>query len=701
MSVEDLFPTKEIKLIAQIETQRRQFYRPIYSIHKSWARRPGSPLRALGIAHFLNKPPFTNSKIPEEQDFYKKQNFQGKILLDPFCGGGTTLTEFNRLGLKTIGIDINPISLFTTKLELTDFNRIQFDEEVKKLTSRVGNTILSFYKTKCDVCNNLEASIMYTFWVRTIICPKCHSNEALFKYYIIGVEKRKSSTVMIICPSCEQLFYTNKKLDIMIKCPSCNQSFVPRKGNCQNKNFICKTCHAEYRLLEVIKDFQTSMGTRQIAIEYYCSECKTRGYKAITKEDIVNYQKIYDRFLELSDELLIPKQNLPTHGYNIENLKNYGFQKFTDLFNSRQLLSLGLLANEILKIENINVREYLIAAFSSSLEFHTTLCPYNYTMKQIVNIFNYQSFLVPTIFVENNVWGVEKGNGTFITYLDRIRKAKDYCKHPFEIFFKEGKIIKYKIPKESILANTSSSFDDLIGNDERNTLLLCGTSEDLQQYGLPDNSIDLIVTDPPYYDYIQYSELSNFFYVWLRLFLYPKYSDFKSEIIMSDQEVGVEKNADLFLEKLTKVFKECNRVLKDDAPFIFTFHHSSELAWELILKSVNNGNFYISTVYSVHSEFGARPIKSQDVDFFLFCRKKDFNGDSNKLSSLNQVLLIELVKKNFNFINPLSQSEWEEKFSQLLPLISQSLIIEPNIDLKLVLQQIFTNYPKKLSKDVI
>ena len=105
MTIEENFPTKSIQPIAKVEAQRRQFYRPIYSIHKSWARRPGSVFRAIGLAHFLDEPLF-NENHPAESQFYKNHSFNGKIVLDPFCGGGTSLVELNRLGVKTIGIDL-------------------------------------------------------------------------------------------------------------------------------------------------------------------------------------------------------------------------------------------------------------------------------------------------------------------------------------------------------------------------------------------------------------------------------------------------------------------------------------------------------------------------------------------------------------------------------------------------------------------
>ncbi|MHA1236495.1 MAG: DNA methyltransferase, partial [Candidatus Hodarchaeales archaeon] len=207
MPIEEYFPTKSIQPIAKIEAQRRQFYRPIYSVHKSWARRPGSTFRAIGLAHFLDEPLFDKNHL-EESQFYQTHSFEGKIALDPFCGGGTSLVELNRLGVKTIGIDLNPVAWLTTKKELDAFDVDKFNQEIQQLTKDVGNKIKQLYQTNCPECHSHKADIMYTFWVRTINCPKCDSKEDLFKYYIIGKKQRNSPETMVICPDCNHLFYS-------------------------------------------------------------------------------------------------------------------------------------------------------------------------------------------------------------------------------------------------------------------------------------------------------------------------------------------------------------------------------------------------------------------------------------------------------------------------------------------------------------
>ncbi len=121
MTIEERFPLAAIQPIAKAESQRRQFYRPIYSVHKSWARRPGATFRAIGLAHFCQDVLF-NPNRSGDGAFYQNHEFHGKIALDPFCGGGTSIVELHRLGIKTIGIDVNPIAILTTKKEMDPFD---------------------------------------------------------------------------------------------------------------------------------------------------------------------------------------------------------------------------------------------------------------------------------------------------------------------------------------------------------------------------------------------------------------------------------------------------------------------------------------------------------------------------------------------------------------------------------------------------
>lgn len=148
---------------------------------------------------------------------------------------------------------------------------------------------------------------------------------------------------------------------------------------------------------------------------------------------------------------------------------------------------------------------------------------------------------------------------------------------------------------------------------------------------IPDNSIGAIITDPPYYGNVMYSELSEFYYSWLRLALKTKYEYFQSEHVPNTAEVILNniqsKDENDFIEGLTAIFKEAGRKLKDNGIMTFTFHHQEEEAWGAVLKSVLGAGFYISAIYPVQSESSVSPHIFQKAnvryDMVVVCRKRE------------------------------------------------------------------------------
>ncbi len=109
------------------------------------------------------------------EEFYKyytnDPDTNGKVILDPFMGGGTTIVEALRLGCKVIGIDLNPVAWFIVKTEVEPVDLDNLKESFERLSSRIvgwlskalKETLLDLYKTECPSCGNKNADIIYTF----------------------------------------------------------------------------------------------------------------------------------------------------------------------------------------------------------------------------------------------------------------------------------------------------------------------------------------------------------------------------------------------------------------------------------------------------------------------------------------------------------------------------------------------------------
>jgi adenine-specific DNA methylase len=144
-----------------------------------------------------------------------------------------------------------------------------------------------------------------------------------------------------------------------------------------------------------------------------------------------------------------------------------------------------------------------------------------------------------------------------------------------------------------------------------------------------DNSIDLVATDPPYFDNLNYSRLADFFYVWLRIGLMKDYEFFRQETSAREREAVMDgvtsRTADRLVESLTNIFKECHRVLKPNRPMVFTFHHTKDWAWQGLMKAIRSGGFSVVESHFIRSEgrTGFRKSGNISYDVCIVCRKAE------------------------------------------------------------------------------
>jgi len=124
--------------------------------------------------------------------------------------------------------------------------------------------------------------------------------------------------------------------------------------------------------------------------------------------------------------------------------------------------------------------------------------------------------------------------------------------------------------------------------------------------------------------------------VWLRLALKDRYPAFEPDYSPKAREIvkndAQDKDETFFFRGLTRVFRECNRVLKDDGLFVFTFHHKETWAWKSVLQSIVEAGFYVTAVYPIHSEMktSTHLLKSRGVSYDIpfVCRKRRGDGQA-------------------------------------------------------------------------
>lgn len=620
-----------ISQLSQDETGKRQYYRPVYSIHKWWARRPGSLFRSIILlTQQRDRKLFeslSDGSISPQSEYFQTHDLSDVIVLDPFMGGGTTLVEANRLGAKVIGCDINPVSYWIVRESLKPIDLEKLDFYFHQVEQNAGEKIKSLYKTHCIHCCQ-TADGLYAFWVRYIECPHCHQKVHLYKRTLLneGLSRNKpisdSNPATVFCPACFNLCYWDGKQDCT--CSDCGHSFEPRLGTYKQGLYSCPHCNASsIPLLATLQSGQT-LKERLIAIEYWCNTCRRRLYKSPDSHDLSLLQTIQDTVEDSRDALLFPRQKI-LEGDSSVRWRLHQYTHYHQVFSPRQILAFNYLLEAILSIPEEEYRNALITVFSNSLEYNNMMTPYNYPHRKLHHLFNYHALPLTTTPVENAVWGVgDEGAGTFVNCYNRYRLAKEYCQSPFDRFKDRCGRVHTVSSKELVSANFVDNFEQLKTTD-RGALLLCGDSATLP--AIPDRSVDLVITDPPYFDNVHYSELSNFFYVWLSKLIDHPY--FASEHVPTDNEAIVnekmEKGEAEYQNLLTNVFREAHRVLKEDGKLIFTFHHTKWRAWWTLHCAITQSGFRVVDTFPVMSEYRVNPHirnkQSLDMDLVLICEK--------------------------------------------------------------------------------
>lgn len=625
--IERDFPVERLNPVALAEGNSKK---PIYQMHKWWARRLGSVFRMITLAAFAPAEVSEDTLwswfvgSPARGETECRPNLEGKIVLDPFMGGGTTVVEALRLGCRVIGVDINPVAWFVTKKEIEPVDLAELDRAFRFLEATAGEKIREFYRTTCSAGH--EADVMYYFWVKVAECEECGAAIRLWPNMELSLRDHRH---VVVCPECLQVVET-AGYDPHTACPDCGTVFDPRRGNSGRGVFRCTACGKRQRLVDAAARRGGPLRAELHALEGYCRTCG-RFFKRADEADLRRWEEARAEFERRRDDLLFPRQAIPTEGRSDPRPVNHGYTHFWHMFNERQLLCLSTLLEAILEIPDRNIRELMLLAFSDALDANNMFCKYETAWHKVSVFFGLHAYHPIERPTENNVWGTAFGRGTFVRCFEKVRRGKAYGQRPYERIDGARRSVRGE-RAEGVLVEDFSALERTPGG----ALLRCQSSEDLSL--VPDRSVDAVITDPPYFDNVQYSELADFFYVWLRLGLQadypwfePPYSERPEEIVQNERRG---KSADFFVERLGQVFAECHRVLKDDGLLAFTFHHNQTWAWEGVARLLLRAGFYVSATPVVRSE-GRSGFHSSAgnirYDCILVCRKMQEAGHTEQM----------------------------------------------------------------------
>ena len=166
LPIDDSFDENFADKIAQLETYNKHIYRPNTYLHKWWARRCGSTFRLI-----------LKSLVDDEtqRNYYAPGGLEGKIVLDPMMGGGTTVHEAIRLGANVIGADIDPIPVLQARASLSDMRLADLAQSFDQFQRSLRAQVTEYFRTSCPVCDEPVELWMMLYALR----QQCACGESL------------------------------------------------------------------------------------------------------------------------------------------------------------------------------------------------------------------------------------------------------------------------------------------------------------------------------------------------------------------------------------------------------------------------------------------------------------------------------------------------------------------------------------------
>lgn len=490
-------------------------------------------------------------------------------------------------------------------------------------------------------------------------CPHCDAAVAP-KPKESKTVRKKVPLVVLLCPECRAVWQWRGPLpETPVACPSCRHEYEPLCGNVpEDGKYRCR-CGHQGRIIDSIralpegKRLPVRPFAQQALFKPKPSRAGTRGphqpalfpgtspsavvqlrfdwsadlealglvlpknarfFKRFTPSDEARLQDAERIWRESREGLPHPTSNIPP-GDETDRLLDHHYNVWHDMFLPRQLLALATLLRAIGKEGDAKMQELLLCGLSGALEGNNQFTRFRTGEKtprlKAEGIFARHDFQLKMTFAESNVWGIpDLAMGTFESRLGLLLDGLAYRAQPWE---SRGGSEPEKVAIDAIRHLPEA--------------LLCQNSAEYS-----GQLFDLVITDPPYVGNINYSELSNFYYVWLRLALKDRYPHFLPEYVPTTTEIvenrSQGKSRKDFFENLAVALERFRGLLVDDGLLVFTFHHTDKKGdvWEGLLNALCESGYEIVAVYPVHGEAESslhlQGKENVSYDLIHVCRKR-------------------------------------------------------------------------------
>lgn len=566
--------------LARLESYNKHLYRPNTYLHKWWARRCGTTFRMI-LKNLVEE--------PERRGFYRGGGLEGVTILDPMMGGGTTLHEAIRMGANVVGFDVDPIPVLQAKASLSDTPLSLLESSFSVFFDDLTNSLASHFVAECPSCSR-PSNVRYTLYgqLRACGCDKVIMVDSLL------LREESDGGRIEICENCHSV---KPGSDACLCRQDGEMPLIVTKEKRQ-----CHRCGEPYKELVEMPFFARYSPLVTV------SDCDEHGIAFASTSELD--RRIIDKANRRRRDIHFDSNLEVADGPKSADLLRKKIPSYADLFSSRQLLYLRR-AIDLVKEHEPPVRLFLSLLLSTSLEFNSMLCGYKGAKRRragaIRHTFSHHAYSFPFTALEANPVYPHRSSGTLAKlFHDRVRRAREWA----------------DLPRERILASENHTFipikgevdkgveaHDLVelGTDQRRFYVQQGSASSMP---LHDDSVDFVVTDPPYYDSVQYTDLSAFFRVWLKQMITEEdatgidwdYEQGTSAVALQGGGFGND-DGRRFTEAMSQIVLESLRVLRPEkGRLVFTFHHWDPRAWSSITLALKRAHCELLEAYIVHAE---------------------------------------------------------------------------------------------------
>lgn len=540
-------------------------------------------------------------------------------VIDPMSGGGSIPLEAARIGVNSLANEYNPVAC--SVLEATTDYPFRYGPELaerarfwgREWQKRIEPRLASFFPKRKD---GLVQAYIY---VRTVPCPDTGHHTPLVPDW--GLLKPKGGIQVVAEPVVDR-----REGTWMVR--------VRELGD--GRGQLRSTPAPTYKKGKGVSLFTgTVIPADYIKAKAQAGEMRSCLYVvAVKSPQGLKFEPPEKKDLDAIDAATFELGRhrsawersgvLPTELYPIVSSdprpRNYGMPRWADMFADRQLLAMGVIVEELRAIRSAILAkegEDAGGAIEHILAFAVDkFLNHNCTQTRF-----------------ENTRGVVKGK------MDR----HDYA---FKVTYAELAPCSAGGGLAWAVENVSEAWEKIASlpraQDSRRVQLTLGSATALP--AVPDSSLAAVIVDPPYDDNVQYSELADFFYVWLKRTQGHRHPDwFAGYLCDHDEEAVVnvsrfredgeavkaarEKARNHYRDLMTGAFRECHRVLKDDGVLTVMFTHKKQEAWEALFTALIRSGFTITATWPIkteseHSLHQAKKNAAQST-VFLVARKRD------------------------------------------------------------------------------